>query len=159
NIAEGCGRTGPAELARFRSIAMGSAGELEYHLLLARDLEVLAKADYERLDGDVTEVKRMLTSLIRKLKADGTHILQQHYRTAESTLVPARPGWGRVTCPESGCAAGPTRVGSWVSASSSALPVKVSATHTWRLSRRKGSGPPLQEDPSSCRFSPVSRKS
>jgi four helix bundle protein len=49
---------------------MGSASELEYHLLLARDLEVLAKADYERLDGDVTEVKRMLTSLIQKLKAD-----------------------------------------------------------------------------------------
>ncbi len=58
------------ELARFLSIAMGSASELEYHLLLARDLEVLAKADYERLDRDVTEVKRMLTSLIQKLKAD-----------------------------------------------------------------------------------------
>ena len=60
----------PAELARFLSIAMGSASELEYHLLLARDLEVLVKVDYERLDGDVTEVKRMLTSLIQKLKAD-----------------------------------------------------------------------------------------
>jgi four helix bundle protein len=33
NIAEGCGRSGDAELARFMLIAMGSASELEYHLL------------------------------------------------------------------------------------------------------------------------------
>jgi four helix bundle protein len=38
NIAEGCGRDGDAELARFLQIAMGSASELEYHLLLANDL-------------------------------------------------------------------------------------------------------------------------
>jgi four helix bundle protein len=37
--AEGCGRNGDAELARFGSIAMGSASELDYRLLLARDLE------------------------------------------------------------------------------------------------------------------------
>jgi four helix bundle protein len=41
NIAEGCGRTGDAELARFMLIAMGSASELEYHLLLAHDLGFL----------------------------------------------------------------------------------------------------------------------
>jgi four helix bundle protein len=38
NLAEGCGRKGDAEFNRFCSIAMGSASELEYHLLLARDL-------------------------------------------------------------------------------------------------------------------------
>lgn len=70
NIAEGCGRRGSAELARFLCIAMGSASELEYHLLLARDLRVLGTADYERLSAGVTEIKRMLTSLIHKLKAD-----------------------------------------------------------------------------------------
>jgi four helix bundle protein len=32
NIAEGCGRSGNTELARFLQIAMGSASELEYHL-------------------------------------------------------------------------------------------------------------------------------
>ncbi len=37
---------------------------------MARDLEMLAKTDYERLDSDVTEVTRMLTSLMQKLKAD-----------------------------------------------------------------------------------------
>jgi len=49
---------------------MGSASELEYQLLPVRDLDVLAKIDYERLEGDVTAVKRMLTSLIQKLIAD-----------------------------------------------------------------------------------------
>ena len=41
NIAEGCGRDGEAEFARFLGIAMGSASELEYHLLLVRDLELI----------------------------------------------------------------------------------------------------------------------
>ena len=70
NIAEGCGRKGDAELARFMQIAMGSASELEYHLLLAHDLNVLKGSDYERLTEGVTEVKRMLTSFIQRLRAD-----------------------------------------------------------------------------------------
>lgn len=70
NIAEGCGRSGDAELARFLHIAMGSASELEYHIVLAHDLSILTAPDYERLTGDVTEVKRMLASLIKKLNAD-----------------------------------------------------------------------------------------
>jgi four helix bundle protein len=41
NIAEGCGRNGDAELARFCIIARGSASELEYQLLLGRDLKLL----------------------------------------------------------------------------------------------------------------------
>ena len=70
NIAEGCGRDGETELARFMQIAMGSASELEYQLLLAHDLKLLETSLYERLTSDVAEVKRMLTSLIKKLKAD-----------------------------------------------------------------------------------------
>lgn len=70
NIAEGCGRNGDTELARFLSIAMGSASELEYHLLLAHDLDLLETSEYGELTGEVTEVKRMLTSFIRKLKAE-----------------------------------------------------------------------------------------
>jgi len=49
---------------------MGSASELEYHLLLACDLSFLQQTDHERLARDVVEVKRMLASLIRKLKAE-----------------------------------------------------------------------------------------
>jgi four helix bundle protein len=70
NIAEGCGRNGEPELARFFHIAMGSASELEYHLLLARDLGFLRIPEYDQLNKEVTEIKRMLTAFIQKLTAD-----------------------------------------------------------------------------------------
>ena len=69
NIAEGCGRGGDADFARFLQIAMGSATELEYQLLLSRDLEILPAADHAALEGDVIGVKQMLSSLIRTLRA------------------------------------------------------------------------------------------
>lgn len=68
NIAEGCGRNGDAELARFCQIAMGSASEVEYHLLLARDLNFLAENLYEDLSDDVIEIKKMLATFIHKLR-------------------------------------------------------------------------------------------
>src|SRR5690349_3445089 len=71
NIAEGCGRSSRAELARFLVIAMGSASELEYQLILARDLDFLDSHRYELLNRQVIEIKKMLTSLIQKLTADG----------------------------------------------------------------------------------------
>jgi four helix bundle protein len=70
NIAEGCGRDSEADFSRFLHIAMGSATELEYHLLLAFDLGILNDCDYENLSREAIEVKRMLTSFIKKLKAD-----------------------------------------------------------------------------------------
>jgi four helix bundle protein len=70
NLAEGCGRNGDAELARFCSMAMGSASELEYHLLLARDLNLIPPQDYEELHQQTTELKRMLTAFMQKLNAE-----------------------------------------------------------------------------------------
>lgn len=70
NLAEGCGRNGDAELCRFCSIAMGSASELQYHLLLAKDLKLIKQDAYEDLSKRAVEVKRMLGALIQKLKAD-----------------------------------------------------------------------------------------
>jgi four helix bundle protein len=70
NLAEGCGRNGDAELARFCAIAMGSASELDYHLLLARELKLVNSKDYADLAQRTTEVKRMLTGLLQKLHAD-----------------------------------------------------------------------------------------
>ena len=70
NVAEGCGRNGEAELARFCSIALGSASELEYHLLLAKDLNFIKSNDHQRLDQSATEIKRMLAALILKLRAE-----------------------------------------------------------------------------------------
>jgi four helix bundle protein len=70
NIAEGSCRRGDVDFARFLQMAAGSTSELEYHLLLARDLKLLQTPDYQRLSGRAVEVKRMLTSLIQKLRAD-----------------------------------------------------------------------------------------
>jgi four helix bundle protein len=68
NIAEGCCRKGDTEMARFLQIALGSASELEYQLLLAHDLNYLRNAEYERLTSQVIEVKKMLSSLMQKVK-------------------------------------------------------------------------------------------
>jgi four helix bundle protein len=70
NIAEGACRKGDVDFGRFLQMSMGSASELEYHLLLAKDLELIGLVDYERLSGEVIEVKRMLASLLLKLRAD-----------------------------------------------------------------------------------------
>ena len=70
NIAEGCGRSGDADFARFLHIAMGSASELECLLLLANELGYLENAKHNPLAEDVVQVKQMLVAFIRKLKAD-----------------------------------------------------------------------------------------
>jgi len=68
NLAEGCGRNGDPELVRFCNIASGSASEVEYHLLLARDLKLLKVDEHLSLSGKVREVKRMLAGLVSSLK-------------------------------------------------------------------------------------------
>ena len=70
NIAEGCGRGSDADFARFLQMAMGSASELEYHLLLAHDLGFLENSLYEKLNDELVEIKRMLNSFIQKLKTN-----------------------------------------------------------------------------------------
>ena len=69
-IAEGCRRSGDTELARFCDIARGSASELEYQLLLASDLKLIQPEDYEQLVQQTTDIKRMLTVFVRKLRAE-----------------------------------------------------------------------------------------
>ena len=68
NIAEGCGRVTHNDFSRFLTIAMGSASELEYHLLLSNDLRHLDKSKFEELVARTTEVKRMLAGLIKKAR-------------------------------------------------------------------------------------------
>ena len=69
NLAEGCGRNGDAEFARFCSIAMGSASELDYHLLLSKDLDLIAATDYSEFARQLATLKRMLNVLLQKLRA------------------------------------------------------------------------------------------
>jgi len=68
NLAEGCGRRSDAEMKRFVQIARGSASELEYHLLLARDLQLLTGHEHEELEKRVLEIQRMLASLVQRLR-------------------------------------------------------------------------------------------
>ena len=70
NLAEGCGRSGDADVARFVQISMGSACEAEYHLLLARDLNLINLDRHGELNSAIVEVKRMLAGFLKKLRAD-----------------------------------------------------------------------------------------
>jgi four helix bundle protein len=67
NIAEGCGRNGDRELIRFLRIALGSANEVEYHAVLAEDLEYLPRLASVQLQRDIAIVKRMLAKLVTRL--------------------------------------------------------------------------------------------
>jgi len=70
NIAEGCGRRGNGEFHRFLQVASGSASELDYHLLLARDLCFLGNDQYGSLAKQLGELRRMLTALILRVDAE-----------------------------------------------------------------------------------------
>lgn len=68
NIAEACGRTRGADRARFFQFAKGSAKELEYQLLFARDAGAIAPAVHDRLSEKTVEVQRMLSGLLRHVR-------------------------------------------------------------------------------------------
>jgi four helix bundle protein len=69
NIAEGCGRRSDGEMRRFLQIARGSANELEYHLLLAKDLHLLKAAEFEDLEARILEIQRMLASFAAAVRS------------------------------------------------------------------------------------------
>ena len=68
NIAEGCGRRSDGEFTRFLQIARGSASELEYHLLLSRDLGFLADERFREVQIKLLQVQRMLTVLVQRVQ-------------------------------------------------------------------------------------------
>ena len=68
NIAEGCGRSGDTEFGRFVRISLGSATELEYHLLLSRDIGLLDDGTHTRLSAQARRIQGMLAGLNRVLK-------------------------------------------------------------------------------------------
>jgi len=67
NIVEGRRQESEREFARFLRIALNSGCELEYHLIVARDIGVISERDSASLLGEVIEVRRMLHGLLRKL--------------------------------------------------------------------------------------------
>jgi four helix bundle protein len=68
NIAEGCGRAANSELRQFPFISLGSASELQYHVLLTRDLNLLSDKQFAVLDPRIADIKRMLFGLIERIK-------------------------------------------------------------------------------------------
>jgi four helix bundle protein len=60
NIVEGCGEQTPLEFTRFLRIALNSATELEYHLIVARDRRLLKPETCTELTDRAIEVRRML---------------------------------------------------------------------------------------------------
>ena len=69
NIAEGCGKNSKLELAHFLNIALGSANESEYFLILSKDLKYLNEEQYRILYILINEIKSMLISLISKVRS------------------------------------------------------------------------------------------
>ena len=67
NIAEGCGRSSDLELSRFLVIAMGSASELEYQLILSLDLKYIEEDQYKTINTELIQAKKMLNAFIKKI--------------------------------------------------------------------------------------------
>ena len=68
NIAEGCGRNSRAELAQFLNIAAGSASEVEYEILLAKDTGYITIEQYNFLAKEVSEIRSMIKKYMSHLR-------------------------------------------------------------------------------------------
>lgn len=69
NIAEGCGKNTNPEFAHFLNIALGSANESEYFLILSKDLKFLNEDNFNTLFNTINEIKGMLIALINKVRS------------------------------------------------------------------------------------------
>jgi four helix bundle protein len=69
NFSEGCRRTSDKDFNRFVTICLGSANELEYFILLAKDLKYIDIITFEVLTTEINEIKRKLYSLSKKRMA------------------------------------------------------------------------------------------
>jgi four helix bundle protein len=68
NIAEGVAKSGPREFRRFLDVSLGSASELSYLLLFARDRKILSLEDWGRLDSNRNRVGQLLWRLYRSIQ-------------------------------------------------------------------------------------------
>ena len=68
NIAEGCGRASNKDFAHFLQIAIGSASEVEYELLLAHDLEYINDESFNKLTSETIAIRKMIIKYQSELK-------------------------------------------------------------------------------------------
>jgi four helix bundle protein len=69
NIAEGTGKSTKKDFANYLQSALGSTQEVEYLLLLSNELGYINKDQYLKINSLTNEVKAMLISLIKKVRA------------------------------------------------------------------------------------------
>src|SRR4051812_9309695 len=67
NLVEGCGQASSKEFARFIKISLNSASELEYHLLLAKDLGAMKEEPFNTLTAQTVRVRKMLYGLLSSI--------------------------------------------------------------------------------------------
>ena len=72
NIAEGCGRNSEKDFVHFLDMSLGSAHELEYCLLLVKDLGHLEIDEYIPLNKKINSIKAMLITLIKMIRLQET---------------------------------------------------------------------------------------
>ncbi|MBQ7438680.1 MAG: four helix bundle protein [Paludibacteraceae bacterium] len=70
NIAEGCGRRTNAELSNFLNIASGSASEVEYEIILAREVGYITKEQCELWTNEIGEIRSMIAAYMKKLNTE-----------------------------------------------------------------------------------------
>ncbi len=68
NIAEGKGCIYKKEYIRYLGIARGSASELEYQIILSKDLGYISEEQYNYLMDENKRVLKMLNKLIQALR-------------------------------------------------------------------------------------------
>jgi four helix bundle protein len=67
NIAEGCGRSSNPQLKRFFDFAAGSISELQYQLILSKDLSYISESIFKELNIETIEIRKMIYSYVAKL--------------------------------------------------------------------------------------------
>jgi four helix bundle protein len=72
NIVEGREQKSEAEFCRFLRYALSSASELEYHLIIARDINVISEAGFVGLLTQLKEVRMMLFGLLKRVDSRRT---------------------------------------------------------------------------------------
>ena len=70
NIVEGCGRNSDKDFVHFLDTALGSAHELEYCFLLAKDIGFIQKELFKVLFEKINEVKAKLINLIKSIRGN-----------------------------------------------------------------------------------------
>lgn len=67
NIAEGCGRNTNPQFKRFLDFAAGSATEIQYQLILSKDLGYISESEFLPLHNEAIEIRKMIFAFMDKL--------------------------------------------------------------------------------------------